>query len=140
MRDILHDIGQYSQHLSISNVVTLFERKGVTITKSMIQNYVRDKLLPPPVNKRHYTHRHLAVLALATSLKTAYEMVDIKAALLPLMEEDGIPLESYHQIVEKTNEFSLAPHNRKLEDPLILMTYSVDLKEKALQRLGNRNK
>lgn len=139
MRDILLNIHQYPARLTISNVVKFFEQRGVTVTKSMIQNYVRDGLLPPPVNKRYYTHKHLAALAFIDMLKTVYEMTVIKAVLRPLMDEEGIPLEVYHQCVHKTGEMavrwqeSIAP--LVLEDTLFLMVHSVDLKDEVLEIL-----
>ena len=129
MQDILHDIHQYNHHLTISQVVTFFDRKGRKITKSMIQNYVRDGLLPPPVNKRRYTHNHLATLALIDELKSVFEMIHIKSVLLPLMEENGIPLEVYGECVQKTQ--SLPLHDGL--DKLALMAHSVDLKNIAIK-------
>ena len=130
MKDILQDIHQYNHQFTISQVVTFFERKGRKITKSMIQNYVRDGLLPPPINKRRYTHKHLATLALIDALKNVYEMTHIKSVLLPLMEEDGIPLEVYWDCIQKTQTLPLHEN----VDSLALMAHSVDLKESVLLR------
>ena len=131
MKNILQDIHQYSQSFTISQVIKFFQRKSLTITKSMIQNYVRDGLLPPPVNKRQYTHKHLAVLALVCQLKTVYEMSDVKAALLPLMDGEGIPLEVYREYIQKSGEEPL----HGVQDPLLIMIHSVDLKNEAIERL-----
>ena len=139
MQDILHDIHQYNHQLTISQVVTFFERKGLKVTKSMIQNYVRDGLLPPPVNNRYYTHSHLAALALIDNLKTVYDMAAIKAALRPLMDDHGVPLGIYRMCLQKTEEMavrwqeSVAPLFSY--EPLLLMTHSVDLKDEAMIRL-----
>lgn len=144
MRDILQDIEQYPKHLSISKVITYFERKGVTITRSMIQNYVRDGLLPPPLNKRHYTHKHMVVLAIVSLLKMVYDMTHIKAALSPYMEEEGISIELYRRLIGATNRFvngreygfattnGFATDNEESADPLVLMAYSADLKNQVL--------
>lgn len=130
MQDILQDIHQYNHQLTISQVVTFFERKGLKITKSMIQNYVRDGLLPPPINKRRYTHKHLAALALIDSLKTVYEMTHIKSALGPLTDDEGIPLEIYKQCIQKANELPI----HKNIDTLVLMAHSVDLKNEIISK------
>ena len=119
MQDILRDISQYTKQFTISQVVTFFDRKGLLITKSMIQNYVRDGLLPPPSNKRYYTHKHLATLALITKLKTVFEMSDIKAAMSPYIDNEGVPLEIF----------------RNLPETLAIMAQSVGLKDEALRRL-----
>ena len=138
MQDILHDIRQYSHHLTISQVVTFFDRKGLIITRSMIQNYVRDGLLPPPVNKRHYTHKHLATLALIVKLKTVYEMPHIKALLQPLMDNEGLPLEIYHQCIQGTEGFRFQQDLQQgfeHMDTLVLMAHSIDLKDEVIRRL-----
>jgi len=102
MQNILADIHQYSDTLTISQVVTFFARKGRTVTRSMVQNYVRDGLLPPPLNKRQYTAQHLATLALIDYLKGIYEMADIKRTLAPFMGEGGISPQHYAQWVGQT--------------------------------------
>jgi len=140
MQDILQDIQQYNSQLTISQVVTFFGRKGLTVTKSMIQNYVRDGLLPPPINKRHYTHKHLAALALIDSLKTVYEMTAIKTVLLPFMDDEGIPLELYRECIRKTGEMATSWQENVAPvfsgENLFLMAHSVDLKDEALERLS----
>ena len=130
MQDILQDVHQYSHQLTISKVIIFFERKGVVLTRSMIQNYVRDGLLKPPLNKRYYTHKHLAALTLIIALKTVYEMNHIKAVLTPLMDEEGISLELYRECIQRAASLSL--HDDL--DALSLMTYSVDLKNEAMRR------
>ena len=132
MQDILKDIEQYNPQLTISKVIALFERKGLTVTKSMIQNYVRDGILPPPVNKRYYTPKHLAVLVLVNKLKTVYELAYIKAVLTPLMDKEGIPLEIYRQCIQKTEIITLP---QCAEDTLALMAYSVDIQDEVINRL-----
>ena len=99
MKDILQDIDQYNQRLFVSQVIALLGRKGVHLSKAMVNNYVRDKVLPPPVGKRYYTAKHLAALVLIDYLKPLYEMDDIRAALAPHMDEEGIPLDVYRQWV-----------------------------------------
>ena len=132
MQNILQDIHQFNPQLSISNMLKLLERKGVILSKSMVQNYVRDGLLPPPVNKRYYTHKHLAALTLINSLKTVYEMSDIKTVLVPLMDQEGIPLDKYYGYIQKTNELN---NIYETDNLLLLMLYSVDIKLKVLRRL-----
>jgi len=101
MTDPLQDIKHYSPTMTISQVLLFCERKNMGITRGMIQNYIRDGLLPPPVNKRQYTHKHLATLVMIDRLKTVFDMPTIKEALLPYMDEEGLPMESYQEIMEK---------------------------------------
>ena len=101
MTDPLHDIHYYSPTLTISQVLKFCEKKDMGITRGMIQNYIRDGLLPPPVNKRQYTHNHLAALALIDRMKTVFDIPTIQAILVPHMDEHGIPVATYIHLVEK---------------------------------------
>ena len=130
MRDILNDIEQYNPQLTISKVITLFERKGLTVTKSMIQNYVRDGILPPPVGNRYYTHKHLAVLVMIDRLKSIYELSHIKKILLPLTDSEGIPLDVYRQYIKKTEAHPVP----QTDDVLLLMLHSADIQNDVLRR------
>ena len=127
MQNILKDIHQYKPQITIRQVVTFFERKGINITRNMVQNYVRDGILPPPINKRYYSHKHLAALALIGTLKNIYELSEIKTVLAPFMDREGIDLELYYECVERTSEIA----RPTVSDPLLLMAYSVDVMEEA---------
>lgn len=78
-RDPLKDIHNYSGGMTISQVVRFFERQGMPFTKTMIQNYVRIGLLPPPEEKRLYGRGHLTMLALIHSLKPVFSLEEIGA-------------------------------------------------------------
>lgn len=79
-----------SDELAISQVVKFFERQGRSFTKTMIQNYVRVGVLPPPLEKRHYTKNHLVLLALIDELKAIYSLEEIKTVLLPIRNNPDI--------------------------------------------------
>ena len=104
MTDPLHDIRHYSPTLTISQVVQFCAKKGLPLTRPMIQNYIRDGLLPPPVNKRFYTHKHLAALVMISRLKAVYDIPAIKAALFPHMDAEGLPLEMYRWLMDRQKE------------------------------------
>jgi len=108
MKDPLNDIKQYSPTFKIKQVVEFFERKDVGITRAMIQNYIRAELLPPPVNGRLYTHKHLAALVMIDKLKTVFEIGTIKEALMPFMDDEGLPLEIYTELFTKTEKLMAA--------------------------------
>ena len=96
MQNILDDLHQYSDRFTIGQVITFFARKGfTTLTRAMIQNYVRDGVLRPPLGKRYYTHKHVATLALIQYLKPLYEIADLRDVLTPHMDEEGISVERY---------------------------------------------
>ena len=101
MQNPLQGIEHISNNLTITNVLKFCERQEIGITRAMIQNYIRDGLLPPPVGKRFYTHKHLAALVLIDRLKTVFDIPTVKAALQPYMDDEGIPLSSYTAILGK---------------------------------------
>jgi len=102
----LTDIRHYAPTLTISQVLKFCEKKELGITRGMIQNYIRDGLLPPPVNKRQYTHNHLAALVLIDRLKTVFDIPTIQAVLVPLMDEYGIPVDDYFKLIDKLEELT----------------------------------
>lgn len=83
-RDDQVKIATLSDELTISQVVKFFERQGRSFTKTMIQNYVRVGVLPPPVEKRSYTKNHLVLLTLIDNLKAIYSLEEIKTVLMPI--------------------------------------------------------
>ncbi|MDR1689749.1 MAG: DUF1836 domain-containing protein [Clostridiales bacterium] len=74
----------YNDEMTISQVVKYFERQGLSFTKTMIQNYVRVEVLPPPVNKRYYTKRHLLFLYIIDDLKSVFSLDEIKRVFAPV--------------------------------------------------------
>lgn len=89
-RDTDVRIATLSDELTISQVVKFFERQGRNFTKTMIQNYVRVGVLPPPIEKRHYTRNHLILLTLIDNLKTIYSLDEIKTLLEPVRNNPDI--------------------------------------------------
>jgi DNA-binding transcriptional MerR regulator len=126
MHDPLHDIQHYGKNLTITQVIKFFEKININITRPMIQNYIRMNLLPNPVNKRFYTHKHLAALVIIDYLKSVFEINDIKAALLPYMDREGLPLEVYNKLINQplTNN-----------DALLLMIHAADIKNQAIKAI-----
>jgi len=142
MMDPLSDIHHYSPSLTITQVIKFCEKKAVPLSRPMIQNYIRDGLLPPPVNKRIYTHKHLAALVIICRLKTVYDIPAIKKALLPHMDEEGLPLEIYKQLMKKQDETrnlwltKVAPNiaaEPEENQELLIMTHVADIKHLTTQ-------
>ena len=140
MTDPLEDIKHYSQTLTISQVIKFCEKKSLPVSRAMIQNYIRDGLLPTPINKRIYTQKHLAALVVICNLKKLYDIPAIKAALTPHMDEEGLPLETYKWLVAKQNQsmnlwiknvapsIATEPEN---SHNLLLMTHAADIADIA---------
>ena len=97
----LNDIRHYSPKLTISQLIKFFEKKEMGLTRGMVQNYIRDGLLPPPANKRFYTHKHIAALVVICKLKTVFDIPTIQKTLVPLMDDEGLPLEVYSRFFDE---------------------------------------
>jgi|GEM_PF-121665 len=75
------------------------------LTKTMINNYTKNKLLPPPVKKK-YSQEHLLLLIFVYYLKDFLSINDIKTILGPMEDnhfqtEDGLTLSQiYREIFE----------------------------------------
>ena len=84
---ILDILKGYNDKMTISQAVIFFERQGYSITKTMIQNYIRVYVLPPPVNKRWYTKNHILMILLIDCLKTIYSLDEIRGLFAPVVED-----------------------------------------------------
>lgn len=79
-----------------------------TLTKTMINNYTKNKLLPPPVKKK-YSSDHLYILAFIYYFKTLLSIGDIQKLLTPLTEEffgddADIPLDKIYKELYHLNK------------------------------------
>ena len=83
---ILEKLKGYNVKMTISQVVIFFSRLGYNITKTMIQNYVRVSVLPPPENKRHYTKNHVLLILIIEHLKIIYSLEEIKLIFKPVLD------------------------------------------------------
>jgi DNA-binding transcriptional MerR regulator len=105
----------------------------------MIQNYIRDGLLPSPINQRFYTHKHLAALTIIGYLKGVYDIPTIKKVLLPLMDEEGLPLDKYRELMRKLEEVSDLWKKHIWSEglpPFVLMAHAADIKNLSLEMMG----
>ena len=83
--NILKVLENYNDEMTISQVVRFFERQGIFFTKTMIQNYIRIGLLPPPFEKRFYVKNHLILLSIIDSLKNVYSLEEIGKIFKPII-------------------------------------------------------
>lgn len=81
--------------LYMDQVITLFDRglgsskrneKDKILTKTMINNYAKDKLLMSIKNKK-YTREHIVLMILIYNLKQSLAIADIKQTLTPLVSK-----------------------------------------------------
>ena len=73
-----------------------------TLTKAMINNYTKNKLVPPP-EKKKYDRDHLILLIYIYYLKNVVSIEDIRKLMKPLMEDD-MDSEKLFDIYTKTFE------------------------------------
>lgn len=58
------------------------------LTKTMINNYIKDGVLPPPIKKK-YTKEHMMLFSFTYTLKQILSVNDIKTVLKPVVNEMG---------------------------------------------------
>ncbi|MBP3542703.1 MAG: DUF1836 domain-containing protein, partial [Lachnospiraceae bacterium] len=73
------------------------------LTKTMINNYAKNDLLPPPLKKK-YSKEHLLVLVFIYYLKNILSISDIQTLLSPLTDKyfsasEGLTLEEIYETV-----------------------------------------
>ena len=100
MTNPISDIRHYSPKLTISQLIKFFEKKEIDLTRGMVQNYIRDGLLPPPADRRFYSHKHIAALVIICKLKTVFDMHTIRLTLAPMMDHEGLSLDLYSQLLD----------------------------------------
>lgn len=103
IKNILNDISLFEEidvndipcvDLYMDQVTTFFEDKlkhykrnedDKILTKTMINNYSKAKILPP-ANKKKYSKQHIILLTLIYNLKQVLSINDIKLLISPLVE------------------------------------------------------
>ncbi|NLI89047.1 MAG: DUF1836 domain-containing protein [Epulopiscium sp.] len=99
--------------LYMDQVITLFESKlearkryedDKLLTKTMINNYVKDKILKPATNKK-YSPEHLIMMALIYNLKQILSIGDIKTLFTETIYKEGIDVfDLYQRFLEVKKE------------------------------------
>lgn len=77
-----------------------------TITGSMVNNYVKRKIVPAPTNKR-YTRRHLATLLFVCSFKRVFSIAQVEKMLLAMYGE-GIDMSAAYDGLVDAFELALS--------------------------------
>lgn len=113
--DIYIDLNSFQEELMISQVVRFFERHGRKFTKTMIQNYVRVGIIPPPVEKRYYTRNHLILLTLIDNLKSVYSLEEIKLMLAPILKDPNTFDDDIINVQDLYNEY-MKSYNKTLNN------------------------
>ncbi|MCL1936214.1 MAG: DUF1836 domain-containing protein [Defluviitaleaceae bacterium] len=96
-RIILDDLDSYSEKLKISQIIIFFERKGISLTKTTIQNYVRIGILPSLSNKKYYEKIHIIYLTMIIELRQFYSLNEIKNILFFVRDFDYKELKNIYE-------------------------------------------
>ena len=107
----LHDIGLYMDqvHTLMSKYIRIFSHGEANLTPSMINNYVKLGILPPPVKKK-YSRVHISHLLIICAMKSVLPIQVIGAMIDHLLrsrtEEELLDFfseqyeQTFHQLVE----------------------------------------
>ncbi|MGL4451961.1 MAG: DUF1836 domain-containing protein [Sarcina sp.] len=114
--------------LYMDQVIQLFESKLETskrkeddkiLTKTMINNYVKGKLLMP-VNKKKYTKEHIILMSLIYQLKGGLSIADIKEVLdsivIRISDEKKVDLEELYESYIKMNKKNADDFKNEVEN------------------------
>ena len=82
------------------------------LTKTMINNYCKDKLLPPPYKKK-YTAEHVALLIMIYHLKETLKISDISALFSSL---DEVSFKAMYEMFTKIQETCLEPAKSEIKE------------------------
>ena len=97
--------------LYMDQVITLFENKlsngkrfddDKLLTKTMINNYAKDKLLQPITNKK-YSRENILLLILIYNLKQSLSISDIKTLLYEIKDTNDDLIQFYNSFLNRTN-------------------------------------
>jgi hypothetical protein len=117
------------------------------LTKTMINNYSKDKVLPPPVNKK-YSKKHILLLILVYHMKATLSINDISAVLKLFKDDQETDVAAIYESfialqkiengaiaaeiaqIEKTVE-TLSPSSNKERTILMILSLIVDANMKA---------
>ena len=119
-KNVLEHIEHFNHDMTISQVVRFFENQGVEFTKTMIQNYVRLDMLPPPNEKRYYIKEHLILLTLIDNLKNVYSLDEIRRLIQPILknintfDDDMIDITAIYNLYVKIYEQTVADWQNEL--------------------------
>ena len=89
------------------------------LTKTMINNYAKNRLLPPP-NKKKYSKDHMLLLLFIYYFKNILSINDIQSLLMPICEKyfgrkEGLNLEEIYEEVFALEKEQLEPNNSRCQ-------------------------
>lgn len=100
------------------------------LTKTMINNYAKNKLLPPPAKKR-YSREHMYVLLFIYYFKGFLSLTDIQSILQPITDRyfentDGINIKEIYEEVYSLSEEQIAKSAREIMNSFHTASHSFE--------------
>ncbi len=135
--DFFENINSYKQSLTISQVIKYFEKYGLVIPKTTIQNLVRNGVIAEVVDKRYYTKLHILQIFIFYAYKECFLLSEMKKINLEIFNECNnreIDL-VFYEIFELNNNLEDFDSKGNYLDIIYLMTKCVNLKNDAIKKL-----
>ena len=97
------DLDNYGNSLSLAQVIAYFDRLGIELKPTTIQNYIRVGVLKPVLNRR-YTKQHLVYLTLIHHLRDTLSLEQIKHLFgLADFGTEPTPLIAFYELYRQLN-------------------------------------
>ena len=125
----LPDFGIYSEQLVeiVNKALEAMFDKDNKLTKSMVNNYVKHKIMPSPIKKRYFRN-HIVYCIVITVFKNNLSMAEIDGGILHELKKSSIE-ESYNYFCDKIESVMRLIINilDKQDDPDTKMTATIDV-------------
>lgn len=128
--------------LYMDQVITLFEDKlshtkryeeDKLLTKTMINNYIKDRLLMPAVKKK-YTKEHVVLMIILYELKQVLTIGDIKDLFSTMIKEEKVDAEVLREVYQMYLDFKGEGASKFTEEVMDINAY-IEEKMKTLESL-----
>ena len=125
----LPDFGIYSEQLVeiVNKALEAMFDKDNKLTKSMVNNYVKHKIMPSPIKKRYFRN-HIVYCIVITVFKNNLSMTEIDGGILHELKKSSIE-ESYNYFCDKIESVMrlIIDILGKQDDPDTKMTATIDV-------------
>ena len=125
----LPDFGIYSEQLVeiVNKALEAMFDKDNKLTKSMVNNYVKHKIMPSPIKKRYFRN-HIVYCIVITVFKNNLSIAEIDGGILHELKKSSIE-ESYNYFCDKIESVLrlIIDILNKQDDPDTKMTATIDV-------------
>ena len=125
----LPDFGIYSEQLVeiVNKALEAMFDKDNKLTKSMVNNYVKHKIMPSPIKKRYFRN-HIVYCLVITVFKNNLSIAEIDGGILHELKKSSIE-ESYNYFCDKIESVMrlIIDILDKQDDPDTKMTATIDV-------------